>query len=297
MLKRALLLVNPYARRGGQSASQVIETLQNLGFELINAYPSQPHLLSEVIRRYQHQVDMVIVGGGDGTLNAAAEGLVDTQLPFGILPLGTANDLAHTLGIPMTLNEACRVIANGQLQPIDLGWVNGQYFFNVASLGLSIQITQYLNRQFKRRWGILAYAIAALKTVWRIRPFSAEIDIDGKRTQIRTIQITVGNGHFYGGGMAVCNQATINDQRLHLLSFNVRYWWQLIPLIPALRQGRPLTRTGIHVCQCQEIDLYTRKSYAINTDGEITTHTPAQFRVIPKAVKVFLPQQPKAYKN
>jgi diacylglycerol kinase (ATP) len=291
MPQRALLLVNPYARQSERSLPQIIKMLHQLGFELIDAYPNQSHLLSDVIRDYQHQVDVVIVGGGDGTLNAAAKGLVETQLPLGILPLGTANDLAHTLNIPTTLYEACQVIANGQLRQVDLGWVNGQYFFNVASLGLSVQITQHLNRQLKRRWGILAYAIAAFKAMSRIRPFFADIYIDGTLVQVKTVQITVGNGRFYGGGMAVCDHATINDQQLHLSSFSIRHWWQLITLLPALRQGRLLTGRGIHLCQCQVVDLYTHKPYAINTDGEITTNTPAHFRVVPKAVNVFLPSK------
>lgn len=291
MSRRALLLVNPYARQSQHSLPQAIKMLHQLGFELIDAYPHQAYQLSDVIRQYQHQVDVVIVGGGDGTLNAAAKGLVETQLPLGILPLGTANDLAHTLGIPLTLNEACRTIASGQLQQIDLGWVNGQYFFNVASLGLSVQITQHLSRRLKRRWGILAYAIAAFKTVRRIHPFSAEIYIDGIINRVKTVQVAVGNGRFYGGGMAVCDRAAIDDQQLHLYSLSVRHWWQLIALLPALRQGRSLANSGIHVCQCQKIDLYTHKPYAINTDGEITTSTPAQFRVIPNAISVFLPDK------
>ncbi|MHC5828099.1 MAG: diacylglycerol kinase family protein, partial [Nostoc sp.] len=125
-----------------------------------------PKHLAEVIFRYQHQVELVIIGGGDGTLNAAVDALVDTQLPLGILPLGTANDLARTLEIPNSLSEACKIIAYGNLHRIDLGWVNGKHFFNVASLGLSVKITERLTKEVKRRWGIFAYAATALQVIW-----------------------------------------------------------------------------------------------------------------------------------
>ncbi|MBE9019874.1 NAD(+)/NADH kinase, partial [Chroococcidiopsidales cyanobacterium LEGE 13417] len=115
MTRRALLIVNRYARRGQNSRSQAVNQLQRLGFDLMETETEKPQYLSDVIRHHSHQVDLVIIGGGDGTLNAAVEGLVETQLPLGILPLGTANDLAHTLGIPSSLPEACQIVAKGQL--------------------------------------------------------------------------------------------------------------------------------------------------------------------------------------
>ena len=88
--------------------------------ELIEESIEDPMKVSDIVRNYHQQADMVIVGGGDGTLNAAVDGIVDTQLPLGVLPLGTANDLARTLGIPTSIPEACQVIASGQTRRIDL---------------------------------------------------------------------------------------------------------------------------------------------------------------------------------
>jgi len=110
---------------------------------------------SELIRRYQHQVDLVIVGGGDGTLNAAIDGLVDTSCLWASCRWELPTTSLRTLDISEFLSEACAIIAKGQIQQIDLGWVNGKHFFN-ASLGLSVQITQLLTKETKRRWGVLA---------------------------------------------------------------------------------------------------------------------------------------------
>ncbi|WP_449416747.1 lipid kinase [Phormidium nigroviride] len=288
-MKKALLLVNQHARSGQKLLSQATRELQALGFELIQESTDSPHHIPDAIQRYKNQVDLVIIGGGDGTLNAAIEGLIKTDLPLGILPLGTANDLARTLGIPTSLPEACQVIAAGQIRRIDLGWVNGKYFFNVASLGLSVQITQRLTKEVKRRWGILAYAATALQVIWQSRPFRAEIRVNNQSIRVKTIQIAIGNGRYYGGGMTVAEDATIDDQRLDLYSLETKHWWQIVALLPAMRQGNHALWPGVRALHGEEIEVRTSKSRRINTDGEITTHTPAIFRVIPKALAVFTP--------
>lgn len=286
--QRALFLVNRHARHGQKYIAQAVEYLQALGLELIEESAENPQHLCDLIRQYKDRVDLAIVGGGDGTLNAAVSGLVDAKLPLGILPLGTANDLARTLGIPSSVAAACKIIANGNVRHIDLGWVNGKYFFNVASMGLSVQITKQLTLEAKRRWGVLAYAATALQVIWQARPFKAEIWANGESIRVKTVQIAVGNGRYYGGGMAIAHDASIDDQRLDLYSLEIQHWWQILTLLPAMRQGFLTTRPGVRTLNGQEFEVYTRKPRAINTDGELTTHTPARFRVIPKALAVLV---------
>jgi YegS/Rv2252/BmrU family lipid kinase len=269
-----------------------VTQLQGLGFELFEESTEKPQELPNIIRSYRDRVDLVIIGGGDGTLNAAIEGLVDTQLPLGILPLGTANDLARTLQIPQSIPQACQVIATGHSQRIDLGKVNHKHFFNVASLGLSVQITRQLDKKAKRTWGVLAYAATAIQVIWKTRPFRAEIRIGEDSIRVKTVQIAVGNGRYYGGGMAVADDAAINDQRLDLYSLEYQHWWQILLLVPALWRGTHANWSGVRSLQGKEFDIYTRKAHPINADGEIVTYTPAKFRLIPKAVAVFVPNLP-----
>lgn len=288
-MKKALLLINQHSRKGKQLLSQATLELQALGFELIVKSTDHARELSDTIRRHQNQVELVIIGGGDGTLNSAIEGLINTKLPLGILPMGTANDLARTLGIPTDLSAACQVISNGKVRLIDLGWVNGQHFFNVASLGLSVQITQRLTKDVKQRWGVLAYAFTALQTLWSARPFRAEIRVKNQSFNVKTIQIAIGNGRYYGGGMTVAEDATIDDRRLDLYSLETKHWWEIIALLPAIRQGNHNSWPNVRALHAQEIEINTSKRRPINTDGEITTQTPAKFRVIPQALAVIAP--------
>jgi YegS/Rv2252/BmrU family lipid kinase len=289
MRQRALLLVNRHSRQGERYLNEAISYLQGHGFDLIEISTEHPQEIPEVIQQYQYQIDMIIIGGGDGTLNAAVDALVEAHLPLGILPLGTANDLARTLGIPTSLPAACDVIANGKIKQIDLGQVNGKHFFNVASLGLSVSITQKLTKQAKSRWGIFAYLFTALQVLWRSRTFTAEIHTNNTPIRVKTVQIAVGNGRYYGGGMAVVHDASIDDQRLDLYSLEINHWWQMLPLLPAMRQGRHIYSQNVRAICSQEIYVYTRKPHPINTDGEITTYTPAHFLVIPHALGVLVP--------
>lgn len=287
---KALLLVNRHSRQGQAKLEEAIAQLRESGLEWIEAQPKNPGMIADLIRQHRDDVDCVIVGGGDGTLNAAIPGLVETQLPLGILPLGTANDLARTLGIPNRLADACQVITAGKMTRIDLGWVNGKYFFNVASIGLSVQITRKLNKDTKQKWGVLAYPIAALQALRYSRPFRAELLLDnGDRRRVKTIQIAVGNGRYYGGGMTVASDAAIDDQLLDVYSLNLKHWWQLFAVLPGMRSGDHTNWEFVDGFSCREVKVQTRRRLPINTDGEISTRTPAHFRVVPQALQVFVP--------
>src|SRR4051812_44965739 len=175
MSRRALLIVNAKSRSGESQAQAAIERLNAYGIEPVHVECGRREDLSPLIVKHAKDVDCAVVGGGDGTMNAAAFGVIEAGLPLGILPLGTANDLARTLGIPFDLDGAAQVIADGITRKIDLGIVNGEPFFNVASLGLSAELAQKLTRDIKRRWGRLGYALVALKVLSQAKPFGATI--------------------------------------------------------------------------------------------------------------------------
>ncbi len=289
MRKRALLLINRRARRGQQRFAQAIDCLDQLGFELITLPGKQADTWNELIHHYAGSVDLVIVGGGDGTLNHVVNSLVKYQLPLGILPFGTANDLARTLQIPVTVPEACQVIARGHRKAIDLGCVNDHYYFNVASLGLSVDITRQLTQGAKQRWGILAYAITALQVLSQMRLFHATLDFEGQSLRVKTLQIAVGNGRYYGGGLAIASDARIDDQRLDVYSLEIRHWWQIFHLLLHLPRGQHNLVPWVRTIQTDSIHISTSRPRSINTDGEITKKTPAQFTVVPQAISVFVP--------
>ncbi len=288
--RRALLIVNRKARSGLRALDDAMRVLEEGGIDIVEAEIAAREKISEEIREDAAEVDLVIVGGGDGTLNAAAPALVETRLPLGVLPLGTANDLARTLHIPDDIAEAARLIVAGTTRPIDLGEVNGIFYFNVASIGFSARLARRLTSEAKRRWGVFGYALASSKLVAESSPFTVEIEHDGKTDRVRTIQVSVGNGRYYGGGMTVEETATADDGRLDVYSLEVPHWWHLIALAPALKRGTQGRSEHVRAFSTTELTLRTRRRHEVNADGELVTVTPAHFRVHPRAVEVFVPE-------
>lgn len=285
--RRALFLVNPKASRAGTGLDAVIRTLTDGGVEPVRPLNDD---VDTLIRRHAAAVECVIIGGGDGTLNHAAPALIETGLPLGILPLGTANDLARTLELPADPVAAAQVIVDGRLRSIDLGEVNGRPFFNVASLGMGVELAKSLDGDTKKRWGRFGYALAALRLMRRLERFSAEIRIDdGRVIRGKSIQIAVGNGRFYGGGMTVAPDAAPDDGMLDVYSIEVDHWLWLALMYPSFRAGRHGRWDEVHAFRCRDVEIRTRRPRDVNTDGEVTTQTPARFRVLPKAVRVFTP--------
>ncbi len=162
------MIVNPHSRRGAGAHDAVRAALEGGGLSVLVRDCDGAEAIGRAIRDSAGQVDRVVIGGGDGTLNAAAPALIETGLPLGVIPLGTANDLARTLELPVDAAEAAAVVAAGRRRRIDMGEVNGRPFFNVASLGLGVDLTRALTRDAKRRWGVLGYAVAGLRVLRRL---------------------------------------------------------------------------------------------------------------------------------
>lgn len=287
--KRALLVVNPRARRGSGSIAAARTVLENAGLSVTEMKPGRHETIAEIISRQAPYYDSVILGGGDGTLNAAIKGVMDTGMPLGILPLGTANDFARTVGIPADPVKAAGIVAAGRTRRIDLGEVNGHLFLNVASVGFSAELAGELTEHAKKRWGVLGYAIVAARILMRSRLFKAFVEHDGKVETVRTMQISVGNGRHYGGGMTVAETATADDGQLDFYSLEVDHWWRLLALLPSLRRGTQGQWDDVRAFRTTEIRIDTSRPRPVNTDGELTTWTPAHFRIRPGAITIFAP--------
>ena len=289
-IRRALMLVNPNARRGSEAVEPIAKRLRFLGLDVVIERFESPEELAADIARRRHEVDMVIVCGGDGTMNAAAPAVIETGLPMGVIPMGTANDLARTLHIPESFLDAANIIAAGHTRTIDVGLVNGRPFFNVASIGLSAELANKLDKGTKRRWGKLGYAMTALKIASTVHPFSAEIISSSGTSKVKTLQVAVGNGRYYGGGTVVEADATIDDGTLDLYSLEARDVWQLVTMLGAFRRGTHGTWREVRTEKCIAFELRTAEPMDVNVDGDIITKTPAHFEIRPRAITVFVPE-------
>lgn len=302
--RRVLLLLNRHSARGAADIGAALESLRARGIDLVAPDLDSAEDMRERLRaalaedHVERHVDAVVIGGGDGTLNTVADLLVGASLPIGVLPLGTANDLARTLGIPDDPLEASALVAAGWTMPIDLGratWADGgqKHYFNVASLGASVAVARTMHRRRDRnaRWGILSYPIAMVEAAWACRPFRAEIVVEDHRETVRAYQISVGNGVHYGGGMRVAEDAAIDDGALDVYVLKNQPPWRVLMHLPALRRGRHDRWEGVLHLRGRHVEVRPRRSMAVNTDGELAGRAPARFDVVRGALRVFVPEE------
>ena len=287
--RRALLLVNRRSRSGDGGVEAAIRVLERAGVALDREQPGDALHTARLIRARRDRVDMVVVGGGDGTLNATAEALIETGLPLGILPLGTGNDLARTLDIPLELEEAAKIIAAGAVRRIDVGLANDRPFFNAATIGLSNEAARRLTGEMKRRWGPLGYPVTLIDAWRATHPFGARIEVGGEVETRTSVQIVVGNGRHHGAGMTVAASARIDDHLLDLYSLDAQPWWAVLKHLPDLRRGADHAPEGMWRGRSAKAVIETDRPLRVRTDGEPTTLTPARFEVLPDAVQVLAP--------
>ena len=285
---RALLLVNPKSRQGAsEELQQVVQTLRRNRMDveyLSSGSESQSH---QAVRERSDRLDLVIVAGGDGTLGSMLEVLLEHRLALGILPLGTANDLARSLGISPTLSEAVDVLLRNQRRHIDVAEVNGRFFFNVANMGLGVKVTDELDGQAKDRWGVFSYLKALRRAIARRDRFTVTVNVDGEVIKQSSMQVAVGNGRFYGGGNVVDERASITSGLLYVYSLRPQGVWEFLTLAPLLRTGRQRGDLRVYSAAGREVSIETIPGdLEIHADGEPISRTPASFSVRPGALEV-----------
>jgi diacylglycerol kinase (ATP) len=270
-----LLILNEKARRGLQDAQLVCRLLDENGIDYVR----------DTLDR---NVDVVIVAGGDGTVTWSIPLALNRGVPVAIIPLGTFNDLAHALDIPMDLSEACRLVLKGERRKIDVGRVNGKYFVNESSVGLSSRIARRQTPEIKQRLGFLGVIGTTLQSIRKTRPFRVELAYDGHREQFRSVQLTIANNKRFGG-LIERPDAAIDDGWLDLYSVEAQTWWQFFGIVRKIVARDPTSGEGLRTRRAARFDVHTRHAHHIEADGEPAGLTPAIFEILPRALEVLVP--------
>jgi YegS/Rv2252/BmrU family lipid kinase len=273
---RVSLVVNPRSRRGRRFGEAVREQLMRAGIE--------PVAESVPGRRF----DAIVVAGGDGTFARQISRAIELDVPIGIVPLGTFNDLARTLAIPFDLGAACALIASGKTRRIDVARVNGVYYATEASVGVSSRITKLQKSADKQRFGFAAIALSALRAIRFARPFHAEVAFDSERASLKTIQLTVANSQSFGGFITV-GDAAIDDGWLDLYAVEGEGFLTAMRVFSAIVSHQGRFAKGVHTFRSIAFSVNTRRRHRITADGEPAGTTPARFEILPAALRVFAP--------
>jgi diacylglycerol kinase (ATP) len=286
--KRILVVVNARARLGAGARERVVAALEARGHIVVEADPRSSQDVSPAIAEQRGRIDVVVVGGGDGTLIAAIDGVRRAGVPLAILPLGTTNDLARTLALPFGIFSACALVDDGRPRAIDVGWANGVWFFNEASIGMSTHVVREQTGRLKSRLGMLAIPVGTLRALRFMRPYQLTVKWDGGERTFRTVQLTVANSGRFGGYVENLG-ATIDDGLLDLYSIDVRRPWDALEIITAvLRKQFPSSR-NVTTISATSFTVTGRHRHHVSADGEDAGMTPTEFKVVPHALEVLVP--------
>jgi YegS/Rv2252/BmrU family lipid kinase len=283
----AALIVNAHSRKGQDLFETARDKLEAAGVVLRSATAvKDPDDMAGTMRAaVASGVPMVIVGGGDGSLSGVVDELVGKDCVFAVLPLGTANSFARSLQLPLDLDGAIDVIANGQRRRVDLGMIDDDYFVNGASIGLSTMIGETVPHALKRYAGRAGYLLWAVKCSVGFRAFRLKID-DGTQAQtLWATELRILNGRHHGGvalsdtadlgSRTLMVQAVVGRSKLAL----ARDWYAKFF---KLRDKDSCSRDFVGESFRIAIDPPQR----ISIDGEVLACTPITAKVAPGAIEV-----------
>ena len=289
--REAALIVNVHSRKGEALFEQAREKLEAAGVRLVAAHAVRdPERLQDTVRdAVQSGAPMVIVGGGDGSLSGTVDELVGKDCVFGVLPLGTANSFARTLGIPLDLDGAVQVIAQGRRRRIDLGMIDHDYFVNAASLGLSPMIGKTVPHKLKRYLGRIGYLLWAVKCSVGFRAFRLMID-DGKaQRRMWSTEVRILNGPYHGG-VELSDRADVDSGEIVVQAVvgrsHARLAWDWYAKFFKLRDRDAQTEEF----RGQSFRIETRPRQRISVDGEVVARTPATVKIAAGAIDVAVPR-------
>jgi diacylglycerol kinase family enzyme len=317
---RTALVVNARSRSGQAQYREAIAALSARGITLDEHIQvnNPAHLVGTVRGIVKRKAQLVIVGGGDGSLSSVLPCFVGHETVMGVLPLGTGNQFARDLGISADISSACDVIVSGKVSCVDLGMVNDRLFLNVATVGLTTLIAQSLTAPAKKKFGRAVYVFALASALTRVRPFRLTmsivpppavtkavppdvnapqatapemLDMPTPRTEtIQTMQIVIGNGRFHAGPFPLAPDASITDGRLVVYAIAGASRWKLLKMALNLPGGRQVMLDDVHAYNAVEGTVVTSPHQRVTVDGEVALRTPLSFRVVPKALRVLTPE-------
>lgn len=268
-------------------------------------------------------VDVVVAAGGDGTVNAVANGLVNTDTALGVLPVGTTNSWALQMGIPAlnpvfpgtqaarlvagleeritrplpaslhrkVLLNAARVLVEGVTAATDVGEVSGRYFLISTGIGLEAAIVGSISLKEKRALGSWAYVLTAIESAYRYTGADVRLRLDGTDLTVSTPLIVVTNIQLYGGMAAVGPKACVNDGRLDVCILKGEGFLTFVQYAMKILTHRHLSDPKVNYYQCREIVVESAPPLPVHVDGDAFSTTPVTIHAVPSALKVIVPRR------
>lgn len=298
MTRSACLIFNPVAGQGDAERDlamikNILEPEIDLDIQITSKEVSGGELARQAVAR---NAEMVIASGGDGTLSAVAEVLINTEIPLGAISRGTANAFANALGIPDTIEAACKTILGGITKQVDAALCNDKPMILLAGVGFEADTVENADRQTKDRFGVLAYIFSGLKQLRAINVFTAEIETPDKIITVEASAVTIANAAPPSSILAQGTAGVIYDDGLLDITIispqtTVGAIATSIQLLQSAVNEETVDREGVGYLRAESIKVTTDPPQKVVLDGEIIGTTPIEVKCIPNGLTVFVPSE------
>jgi YegS/Rv2252/BmrU family lipid kinase len=260
-------------------------------------FTKYPKHAIELAKDAKDKYDLIIVAGGDGTVNEVINGMTDSinsksksKTTLVIMPFGSTNVLALELGIPFNVKEASELISNGKKIQIDLGHVKtakeNRYFSMMFGVGFDASLIKRISSKFKKRWGRLAYPLAGIRNIFIYTWNTIRVT---HKFQSTGYFVIISNSKNYGGEYEIANKASPTDGLLDLVIIDRENWWKVIKFLFSVSSGRKSNKflKGEYY-QVKEAHISSKSNMLVQVDGELIGALPANVKVAPKALNIMV---------
>ncbi|SDO53934.1 diacylglycerol kinase [Nakamurella panacisegetis] len=230
----------------------------------------------------------LVACGGDGIVHLALQTVAGTSCTLGVIPAGTGNDIARSLGIPRkSTDQAVDLILAGPVRTIDLGRAGDRWFGAVVASGFDSRVNDRANRMTWPR-GRMRYNLAIIAVLASFRPIQFRIELDDQVIEGPAMLVAVGNGPSYGGGMRICPNASMSDGRLDVTIVSRMSRAKLARLFPSVYRGRHLRYPEVLTYRSRRVEVQA-PGVSAYADGELVAPLPLTCVAVPDALRVFAP--------
>lgn len=286
-LMKVKVIMNPIAGRGRalKAKPEILKALLEYDTEFHLEETKGPHHATELARQaVEAGFDLIIVAGGDGTLNQIVNGLEGKKVPIGVLPLGTGNDFAAALKIPRDPGTALRQIMGGEIQKIDLCRVNQRYFVSSVGVGFDGEVAFHVNQGFQKLRGKAAYLCSVFKTLFSYQSRRIKLNVDGLVMEFNSLLVAVTNSPTYGGGFKINPEALVNDGHLDVCAVQHMQIPEILCCLPMLMPGWHRNLKKVRMLKGRQITLESDHPFHYQLDGEVFTDKTLRFTIFPQAL-------------
>ncbi len=288
-ISSAAMIINAKSRSGQKMFERACRAMDGLPFDVDAHAVHDPDKLEDTVREVlAKKPDLLILGGGDGTMSGLVDLMVGQDVLLGVIPLGTANSFARTLGIPLDIDGAVAVIRSGVPRRIDLGMIDKDYFANCAAIGISPQIAETVPHGLKKVLGRIGYLGWAALQFARFKPFTLIVDDGTGEKRLRVVEARISNGPYHGGTWLV-DEASVSSGEIVVQAVTGKFKRYLIKNWVASFLGHDARHEDTVSFSGKSLRIATEPSLPISIDGEVLAHTPVTAKIAAGVIRVLVP--------